>query len=138
MFALIICIAAGIQPVITSSSDQKLEKLRTLSPKVYGINRNSQDVANEVLRATGSKGVDIIINNTGPASILDDINMLRQRRGTISLVGFLDGFAADWNPSALLALLAKSAKLQSVSSILFTFDHSSTSTDGINFIGVSQ
>lgn len=113
MFAVLVCIAAGIRPIITSSSDAKLELVKKISPKVEGINYKKQpDTTQEVLRLTNGRGVDFVINNTGPASIPADIAALRQKRGTISLVGFLEKMKADWDPSLLLNLMAKTATVQ--------------------------
>lgn len=39
---------------------------------------------------------------------------LRKKSGTISLIGFLEGLEADWNPSILLTLMIKAAKLQGI------------------------
>lgn len=115
MFALLICLAAGIKPIITSSSNLKLESIKTLSPEIYGINyKLTPDQAPEVLVATDGQGVDVIVNNTGVASIPDDLKLLRTRGGTVSLVGFLDGFKADWNPNAMMAIMGKAAKVKSV------------------------
>ncbi|KAH8200935.1 hypothetical protein TruAng_004873 [Truncatella angustata] len=115
MCALLICLAAGIQPIITSSSDQKLDNIKRLNPEIRGINyKTTPDVAAEVARITDGKGVDIVVNNTGPASILTDISMLRARGGVVSLVGFLEGLAADWNPAALLGLMSKRASLKGI------------------------
>lgn len=115
LFALLICLAAGIQPIITSSSDKKLEDIRNqLGPDVVRtINyRTVSDQAAEVQRLTNGKGVDFVVNNTGPASIPQDISFLRQRGGLVSLVGFLEGFGGDWQPSAMMALMSKFAKLK--------------------------
>ncbi|KAL7619552.1 hypothetical protein AAE478_010092 [Parahypoxylon ruwenzoriense] len=115
MMALLICIAVGIKPIITSSSDEKLASIKKISPEVHGINyKSTPDVTAEVLRITNGKGVDIIINNIGPESIPNDMAALRQRAGTISLVGFLGGFTGNWNPGLLLGLMTKRAKLQGV------------------------
>ncbi|PNP79498.1 hypothetical protein FNYG_07114 [Fusarium nygamai] len=115
MFALLICIAAGIQPIITSSSDEKLEAIKKLGSEVRGINyKTTQDQALEVSRLTDGRGVDFVINNTGPASIPQDISFLRQRGGTVSLVGFLDGTDGDWQPAAIMALMGKSARIKGI------------------------
>ncbi|KAK9242160.1 hypothetical protein V1506DRAFT_509722 [Lipomyces tetrasporus] len=100
MFALLICLTAGIKPIITSSSDAKLESIKKLSPEVHGINYG--------------KSVDVVVNNTGVASIPDDLKLLRTRGGTVSLVGFLDGFKADWNSTAMAAIRGKAARVKSV------------------------
>ena len=113
MFALLICLAAGIKPIITSSSDTKLERIKKLSPEVEGINYKSHsDVAAEALRLTHGKGVDIIVNNTGPASVPSDFAALRKKGGTISLVGFLEGIQGEWDTSLFLTLLTRAAKIQ--------------------------
>ncbi|KAK4123071.1 NAD(P)-binding protein [Parathielavia appendiculata] len=115
LFALLICLAAGIRPIITSSSDKKLEQIRKLGSEVRTINyRAVSDQAAEVKRITDGKGVDFVINNTGPASIPRDISFLRQRGGLVSLVGFLAGTDGDWEPSAIMALMGKSAKLKGI------------------------
>ncbi|KAL1617214.1 hypothetical protein SLS54_007992 [Diplodia seriata] len=115
MFALQLCVAAGIKPIITSSSDEKLEAIKKLSPAVEGINyKKHADVAAEVLRLTDGKGVDIVVNNTGMGSFPSDFASLRKRYGTISWVGFLEGFKGDWDPSHLFALMTKSAKIQGI------------------------
>lgn len=113
LFSLLLCIASGIKPIITSSSDEKLEAIKKLSPTVYGINyKTATDQKAEVLKATDGKGVDFVVNNTGPSSIVEDIGFLRRRGGTVSLVGFLDGVKPDWEPMAIMALMHKAAKLR--------------------------
>ncbi|KAK4234058.1 putative alcohol dehydrogenase [Achaetomium macrosporum] len=115
LFALLICLAAGIRPIITSSSDKKLEQIQRLGSGIGTINyKTVSDQASEVKRLTDGKGVDIVLNNSGPASIPEDISFLRQRGGIVSLVGFLAGTNGDWEPSAVLALMFKFAKLNGV------------------------
>ncbi|KAL5603987.1 hypothetical protein FOVSG1_006737 [Fusarium oxysporum f. sp. vasinfectum] len=112
MFALLICLSAGIRPIITSSSDDKLAKIRSLESRVAGINYKRQSILEEVQRLTDSRGVDFVINNTGPASIPEDLNCLRQKNGTVSMVGFLDGFGAEWAGSTVMKVLLKRARIQ--------------------------
>ncbi|KAF2732418.1 NAD(P)-binding protein [Polyplosphaeria fusca] len=115
MFSLLLCIAAGITPIITSSSDQKLAKLKELGPQVQTINYKTKNVVEEVMRLTEGKGVDYVVNNIGAASVPDDVKVLRKRHGTIALVGFLGGFQAhQWQADVLLTLMLKAAKLQGV------------------------
>jgi len=113
MFALLICLAAGIQPIITSSSDKKLDEIRKLGTNIGTINyKTVTDQAAEVKRITDSKGVDYVINTTGPGSFPQDIGFLRRRGGVVSFLGFLDGAGGDWHPSALFALMSKRAQLK--------------------------
>lgn len=112
MFALLLLIAVGVRPIVTSSSDEKIESVKKLSPLVEGINyRTHPDPTAEVYRLTNGKGAKIVVNNGGVQSIPSNLGSVGSK-GTISLVGFLGGFAADWNPSSLMGLMAKSAKLQ--------------------------
>ncbi|KAJ4258747.1 hypothetical protein NW762_007834 [Fusarium torreyae] len=88
-------------------------RVKELGHSVEGINyKKHADVAAEAIRLTGGKGVDYVLNNTGPSSIPSDLQALRKKRGTVSLVGFLEGFEADWSPSILLTVLTKAAKIQ--------------------------
>jgi NADPH:quinone reductase-like Zn-dependent oxidoreductase len=108
---LLICIAASIKPIITSSSDQKIIKLKELSPTVHGINYNTVDVNAEVLKSTNGKGVDFVLNNTGISSIPDDLEVVR-KRGSVALVGFLEGYTADFSANVLLSVMMKACKIQ--------------------------
>lgn len=113
MFALLIALAGGIKPIITSSSDEKLAAIKKLAPHgaILGYNyKTNPDQAAAVKSLTNGKGVDIILNNCGPPSIPDDIKSLC-RRGTISLVGKLQGVTADWNPAMLLYLIANQGSI---------------------------
>jgi NADPH:quinone reductase-like Zn-dependent oxidoreductase len=114
-FALLIALAGGLRPIITSSSDHKLEVLgRKLGvPDLLGYNYHTNpDQVAEVHRLTGGKGVDIIVNNNGPAGIPADLDSLVPYYGTISIVGFLAGTSANWDAGKLLTLIAKTARLQ--------------------------
>jgi NADPH:quinone reductase-like Zn-dependent oxidoreductase len=115
MFALLIALAGGLKPIITSSSDEKLAALATKlgTPDLVGYNyRTNPDQVAEVKRLTGGKGVDFVVNNNGPPGIPADIDSLVHSYGVISIVGFLGGRSADWNPGKLLSLIAKTARLQ--------------------------
>jgi NADPH:quinone reductase-like Zn-dependent oxidoreductase len=107
----LICLAAGIKPIITSSSNEKLDRLKELSPVVQGINYNTSDVKTEVLKLTGGKGVNFVLNNIGISSIPEDLELVR-KFGSIVLVGFLEGFTADFSPNVLLSVMTKACKIQ--------------------------
>lgn len=107
------CVAGGIRPIITSSSEEKLRALQQLHPEFLGINyKITKEMGAEVKRLTDGRGVDFVINNTGPQSIPEDIGFLCGRGGTVSLVGFLYGFDADWEPKRVMDLMMKSAKIK--------------------------
>jgi threonine dehydrogenase-like Zn-dependent dehydrogenase len=109
----LLCVAAGIRPIITSSSDEKLKALQELYPEVRGINyKTVSDQDAEIKRLTDGRGVDFVINNTGPQSIIEDIGFLCPRGGTVSLIGFLHGLTADWHPGMIMNLMRKAAKIK--------------------------
>ncbi|KAF3046207.1 hypothetical protein E8E11_009006 [Didymella keratinophila] len=115
MFALILCLSAGIRPIITSSSDDKIAAIKKLSPLIQGFNyKMITDQYAEVQRLTNKRGVHFVINNTGPKSLMEDISFLCERGGTVSMVGFLAGFDADWAPGQIMSLMSKSAKLKGI------------------------
>ncbi|KAF2797485.1 GroES-like protein [Melanomma pulvis-pyrius CBS 109.77] len=115
MFALLLCIAAGVTPIITSSSDTKLEAIKKLSPLVKGFNyRTHPNQAETVNRLTVGKGVDIVFNNTGVASIPADLESLKGANGTVSFVGFLDQQKANWDPNILRGMIYKSQRIQGI------------------------
>lgn len=117
MFALIICIAAGVKAVITSSSDQKLDEVKKLGSTgnaVIGINYVTHlDWDIEARRVTDGLGVDVVVNNVGATSMEKSLNALVTRGGTISLVGFLSGLPDKTEiPDMILPVMKKSAKIQ--------------------------
>lgn len=113
MYALILCLSAGIRPIITSSSDEKLASIKKISPEIQGLNyKTVSDQGAEIRRLTDGRGVHFVVNNTGPKSLMDDISFLCERGGTVSMVGFLEGFDADWAPGDIMRLMYKAAKLK--------------------------
>ncbi|OQD68304.1 hypothetical protein PENPOL_c003G03616 [Penicillium polonicum] len=111
MFALLICLAAGIQPIITSSSDKKLEIVRALGKPgaVQTINYTTHPEWDEQARhLTCGRGVDVVVDNVGPTATTQTLSSLA-RGGLVSLVGFLGGFNIDKQPDVLGPVLLKSA-----------------------------
>ncbi|KAF7671024.1 hypothetical protein GT037_010805 [Alternaria burnsii] len=109
-FALLLCAAAGIKPIITSGSNDKLKAVQKFGGEtgVLGINyKTCQDIPAEVMRLTDGLGVDFVVNTSGFESIPQDIAALRKRNGVISLVGLLAGIEASWSPRELLNLMYK-------------------------------
>ncbi|HEX9660763.1 MAG TPA: zinc-binding dehydrogenase [Candidatus Binatia bacterium] len=54
----------GTHIIVTSSSDEKLEKAKTLGSE-HGINYKNADFAKEVRRLTGKRGVDVVVDCVG-------------------------------------------------------------------------
>jgi NADPH2:quinone reductase len=77
---------AGASMVLaTASSDERLEKLKPLG-LTHGINYDRDDVATEVMRLTGGKGADVIVDPVGGPTLQASIASLAYR-GRVSMVG---------------------------------------------------
>ena len=77
---------AGAKMVIaTASSDERLEKLRPLG-MTHGINYQTHDVVEEVMRITEKHGADVVVDSVGGAVLQGSILALAYR-GRVSTVG---------------------------------------------------
>lgn len=102
--------AMGATVIATSSSDEKLERLRALGAD-YTINyRQHEDWGQLALDWTGGQGVDHILEVGGPGTLPQSINAVRVG-GHISLIGVLTGFGGAV-PTA--ALMIKQARLEGI------------------------
>ena len=100
-FALQFARLAGARVLIISSSDAKLERARKLGAE-GGINyRSTPEWENEVLKQTGGRGVDCVIE-VGGAGTLSRSTASLAVGGRIALIGVLTGPAAAGSPYGLL------------------------------------
>ena len=94
MFALQFARLMGARTIITSSSDDKLEKAQSLGATV-GVNwRRHVDWEDAVLEATKGVGVDVAVEVGGAANLPRTINATRIA-GTIALIGAMKGGQID-------------------------------------------
>jgi len=108
IFALQLAKAMGAAVISTSSSDEKIEKLKALGAD-HTINYKSEpEWGKRVLALTGGVGADHVIEVGGPGTLPQSINAVRIG-GHISLIGVLTGGAGEV-PTA--KLMAKQARLQ--------------------------
>ena len=90
IFALQLATASGARVIVTSSSDQKLAVAKKLGA-AHTINyKATPDWDNEVLKITGGRGVDHVIEIGGPQTVLKSANCVRYG-GNIHVVGFVAG-----------------------------------------------
>jgi len=54
----------GTKIIATSSSDEKLERARQMGADVV-LNYKTQDIGEEVMRLTGKRGVDLVLEHVG-------------------------------------------------------------------------
>jgi NADPH:quinone reductase-like Zn-dependent oxidoreductase len=99
--AMQLATAAGARVIITSSSDEKLARARTLGAW-EGINyRTHPEWHKEVARLTGGRGVDCVVEVGGVGTLARSYEALGFG-GKIALIGFLGGFVGEQNPVGLM------------------------------------
>jgi NADPH:quinone reductase-like Zn-dependent oxidoreductase len=91
IFALQFAFAAGARVIVTSSSDEKLERARALGAAVTINYAKQPDWENPVRAATGGVGVDRVIEVGGPGTFQKSLATLRLG-GRLSVIGVLTGF----------------------------------------------
>jgi NADPH:quinone reductase-like Zn-dependent oxidoreductase len=91
VFALKLARAAGLRVILTSSSDEKLDKMKIKysRPPILTINYSkTPNWDEEVMRLTDGIGVDIVVENGGTGSVVKSLKCTR-RGGVVSQVGYL-------------------------------------------------
>ncbi|HZM33051.1 MAG TPA: zinc-binding dehydrogenase [Burkholderiales bacterium] len=81
--------ALGAKVIGTSGSSQKLSRLRTLGLDV-GIQTRKADFHDAVMKATGGKGANLVVNNVGGTVFAECVRSLAYM-GRLATVGYLDG-----------------------------------------------
>ena len=102
IFALQFAKIHGARVIITSISDEKLERARTIGADFTINYKQFPEWEKEVLRLTDGKGVDHVIEVGGPGT-LDKSMLCTKINGTVSLIGVLTGFQGS--VSTALAIL---------------------------------
>src|SRR5690606_32564352 len=110
ILALQIAKAAGARVIITSSSDEKLERAKALGADATINYRRTPDWEKEVLALTGGRGADHVVEVGGAGTLPRSLQAVGQR-GEIVLIGVLTPPSGDLNPHALMP---KNATLRGV------------------------
>lgn len=90
IFALQFAKAMGATVIVTSSSDEKLERVRQFGADHVINYRQQPEWANRVLEITGGRGVDHVIELGGVGTLAQSIEAARVG-GHIALIGVLTG-----------------------------------------------
>jgi NADPH:quinone reductase-like Zn-dependent oxidoreductase len=94
-------VSAGARVIVTSSSDQKLERVKALGAWA-GINyTRTPDWQTEVLQLTKGRGVDCVVELGGVGTLERSFDALAPG-GKVCLIGVMTGQRADINPYALM------------------------------------
>jgi NADPH:quinone reductase-like Zn-dependent oxidoreductase len=102
LFALQFAKAAGAMVIATSSSEEKLEKLKRLGADAVINYQAVPEWGRKARDLTGGRGVDHVIEVGGPAALAQSITACRMA-GHIAIVGVLTGFAAEVSIPALFS-----------------------------------
>ena len=108
VFALQFAKAAGATVIATSSSGEKLERLRELGADHLINYKDVPAWGAKALELTGGAGVDCVVE-IGGAGTLDQSMMATRVGGHVALIGVLTGFAG---PVQTALLMAKNLRVQ--------------------------
>lgn len=100
--------AAGMRVIATSSSDDKLKRLRELGADETINYKTTPDWHGAVIKATGRRGADLVLE-VGGADTLGKSVAATRYGGVIAVIGGVSGFATQFEVAPLL-LGAKSMK----------------------------
>ncbi len=110
VFALLFAKMQGARVIATSSSDDKLARLRALGAD-HLVNYRSQPDWHKVAReVTGGVGVDLVVEVGGAGTLEASLRSVRPS-GTIALIGVLSGVAASL---ALGPVVTQNIRMQGV------------------------
>ncbi len=102
LFALQFAKAAGARVIATSSSEEKLEKLKRLGADELINYKSTPNWGEKAKALTGDRGVDHVIEVGGPATFAQSIAACRLG-GHIAVIGLLSGVMAEVNIPALFS-----------------------------------
>jgi NADPH:quinone reductase-like Zn-dependent oxidoreductase len=110
IWALLLAKAAGCRVIITSSSDEKLARARSLGADDTINYKNQPDWDNDVLRLTDGVGADLVVEVGGSKTVMKSISCSRLG-GTVAIIGAVSGPGAAVEP---MSLIASSTRLQGI------------------------
>jgi NADPH:quinone reductase-like Zn-dependent oxidoreductase len=94
--------AAGLKTIITSSSDEKLQRARELGAH-HTINyRSFPEWQEEVLRLTHGAGANVVLEVGGQGTVNRSVASTAMG-GSVAIIGGVSGFGGEVNPATLLA-----------------------------------
>jgi NADPH:quinone reductase-like Zn-dependent oxidoreductase len=110
LFSLQFAQLQGAVPIVLSSSDEKLERLRGLGAKHLINYKDHPKWQKSVLEITDGKGVDRVIEVVGANNVDKSVEAVAMA-GTISLLGMLGGFKGEMDTGDIME---KNIRLQGV------------------------
>jgi NADPH:quinone reductase-like Zn-dependent oxidoreductase len=111
LFGLQIASALGARVIATSSSDEKLERAKSLGA-AHTINyKKTPDWEAEAMALTGNRGVDHILEVVGGSNLARSLKAIRPE-GQIAIIGIMEGFDAT---IPLFGVIQKHAVIRGIS-----------------------
>lgn len=110
LFALQFARLMGCRVIATSSSSEKLERLRTLGAEHVINYREQPDWGKEASRLTGGTGVSLVVEVGGPATVRQSVKAVAFG-GCICMIGVLTGIAGE---VPLAELFQKNARISGI------------------------
>lgn len=101
IFALQFAKLMGASVIITSSSDGKLERAQALGADRVINYRTTPDWATEVLKLTGGRGVDVVLELGGSATLNQSLQAVRMS-GQVEVIGVINGIKSEVNVASIL------------------------------------
>lgn len=100
----------GARVILTSSSDEKLERGKSLGADEVINYRSVPEWAREVARLTNSEGVDVVLETAGSGTLPQSVSAVRSN-GQISLLGVLTGVNEPLN---IRPIIVRNIRLQGI------------------------
>ncbi|MFL6674557.1 MAG: NAD(P)-dependent alcohol dehydrogenase [Massilia sp.] len=94
--------AAGLRAIITSSSDEKLQRARELGAHDTINYRTTPEWHEEVLRLTHGSGAQVVLEVGGKGTVNRSIAAAGMG-GSVAIIGGVSGFGGEVNPATLLS-----------------------------------
>ena len=110
IFGLLFAVAADAKPIITSSSDDKLEKAKSMGAVGTVNYKKNADWEKEVMAITSNAGVDHVLEVGGVDTLPKAVSSLAFG-GNIALIGGLSGFGGN---IPALGLMGKGASASGI------------------------
>ena len=101
VFAQQFCRIMGARTIVTSSSDEKLERMRALGAGETVNYRKNPDWEKAVLDLTGGTGVDRVVEVGGPGTLEKSIASVKVG-GIVGLIGILTGVSGQVSPTSIM------------------------------------
>jgi NADPH:quinone reductase-like Zn-dependent oxidoreductase len=112
-FALQFAVHRGAKVIVTSKSDEKLARAKTMGA-AQGINyAEVPEWAKQVRELTHGRGADVVIEVGGAGTFAKSVRAVRPG-GAIALIGVLSGGAKEPLDAALVAVLMQNIRVQGV------------------------